>query len=333
MLKQRWLQVVLSFAISAVFIWYAVKGVDFSRVVELLKTASYAYLVPLFAVQVALQYVRVWRFRYLVAPMVELKLKDLFRIGNIGMMAIFLLPVRLGEFVRPYLIKRDFGVSMSASLGAVAAERVIDGLVVTLGFFAVTQSGIDFPSEMRHAGLVAFAVFLGAGGVLAVVLVGHEAGANLLRRVIAVVSPKLADRIVRMVVSFAEGLGALKRPQVLALYMGWTLLTWGLTGISCWVSLGVMHIELPVLAGYVLTALTVIALMLPSGPGFVGPIQAAYVWGLALFMVDRERAFALSVVGHIVNMVVTLGFGLFSLARSHMSMSTLVKESQESAND
>ena len=211
MLKNRWVQLALSLLVSAGFIWYAVRGVDFARVGALLKTANYLYVLPTLVAYTLFQFVRVWRFRYLAAPVAEMSFPALFRIGNIGMMAIALLPVRLGEFVRPYLMKREFNVSLTASLGPVAAERVIDGLVVTLGFFAVTQSGLAIPPEMRHAGLLALLVFVSAAFVLGLVLIGHETGANFLRRVIAVVSPRLADRVVTLVTSFAHGLSAFIR--------------------------------------------------------------------------------------------------------------------------
>jgi uncharacterized protein (TIRG00374 family) len=322
---------VLSLFVSAGFIWYAVKGVDFARVGQLLRQADYLWVLPTIVVGVVNQYVRVWRLRFLVSPIAQMKMRELFRIGNISMMAVLILPWRLGEFVRPYLMKREYGVSMSASLAPSAAERVIDGLVVTLGFFALTQSGVSVPTDMRYYGFVALLVFLGAAAVLAIVLVGHEAGANLLRRMIALVSPKLADRVVGMATAFAHGLTALKRPSDLSAYMLWTVIYWILGGLSNWTLFRTMHLDLPVLAGYVITAATVISLMMPAGPGFVGPFQAAVVLALAFFGVEKEMSLAYSIVLHVLIMAVTIAFGVWSLLRAHLSMSTLVKESQEQA--
>jgi uncharacterized protein (TIRG00374 family) len=327
--KTRALQLLVSLLVSGGFIWYAVRGMDFSRVATLLKTANYIYLLPVFAISIASQLARVWRFRYLAEPVADMTFKPLFRIGNIGMLAVFALPFRLGEFVRPYLMKREYKVSMTAGLAAVAAERVIDGLIVMLGFFAITQSGLQIPDEMGHYGLMALLVFLGAASLLSIVMVGHEAGANFLRRLISILSPKLAERIVGMLVSFAEGLGALRKPRPLALYLFWTLVFWGLNGLCNSALFGAMHLQaLPVLAGYLLTAVTVIALMIPGAPGNVGSIQAAMVLGLGMFGVAKEEAFAFSILLHVSGALITVVFGLFSLFTSHLSMSALVKESQ-----
>jgi glycosyltransferase 2 family protein len=328
---KRWAQLLASLIISGAFIAYAVRGIDFAQVLVELKMTKYGYVIPSVLIFVAFQYLRAWRFKYLAKPIADMSFSSLVRISNIGVMSVLLLPVRLGEFVRPYLMRREYGASMTASLGAVAAERVIDGLVVTLGFFAVTRSGIVIPDEMSNAGLAAFLVFFSAATVLAVVLIGHEKGATLLRQIFGVFSHRLADKIVGMLTAFAGGLQALRSPRALVLYVAWTLFYWLLQGIQNWTLFMAMGIELPLIASYILVALTVIALMLPAGPGFIGPIQAAMVWGLGLFAVDKEKAFAFSILTHALSAAIQIVFGLVSLLTSHLSITSIVDESQKEA--
>ena len=222
-MKQRWLQLTLSIVLSVVLVWYAVRAVDFVRVGEILRHANYAWVLLAVLCWIVIQYARVWRFGYLVKPFAQPNFSALFRIGNIGMFAIFALPIRLGEFVRPFMLKRDYGAKMSAGLGSVAAERVIDGLVVTLGFFVLTRSVLALPPAMAHAGIAAMLVFLGAAVALGIVLVGHEHGAALLRRLVSLVSPRLAERLVGVIIAFADGLRALTNPRTLAAYLFFTL--------------------------------------------------------------------------------------------------------------
>ena len=58
----------------------------------------------------------------------------LLAISSVGFMAILALPARLGEFVRPGLLRKR-GISASAALGTVAVERIVDGLLVSLFVF------------------------------------------------------------------------------------------------------------------------------------------------------------------------------------------------------
>jgi uncharacterized membrane protein YbhN (UPF0104 family) len=52
--------------------------------------------------------------------------------------------------------------------------------------------------------------------------------------------------------------------------------------------------------GYVLVfALVALSTTLPSGPGFVGPFQYAFVLSLGSFAVSRETALAISVVAQL----------------------------------
>lgn len=330
-MRQRWLQLTLSILISVVLVWYAVRAVDFSRVSDILRHANYGWVAAAVLSATIIQYARVWRFGYLVRPFANADFSALFRIGNIGMFAIFALPVRLGEFVRPFMLKREYGASMSAGLGSVAAERVIDGLVVTLGFFVLTRSGVELPPAMGQAGIGALLVFAGAAVALGIVLFGHEKGASLLRKLVGIVSPSLADKLVGMLVAFADGLRALTNLRTLAAYMFFTLVFWFLSGVANFVLFRALGIPLSFPVAFVMTALTVIALMLPAGPGMIGTVQAAIVWGLTALGVDSSLAFAYSMLMYLSGNVVTVGFGLWSVLRSHVSMSTLVEQSQQEA--
>jgi uncharacterized membrane protein YbhN (UPF0104 family) len=68
--------------------------------------------------------------------------------------------------------------------------------------------------------------------------------------------------------------------------------------------------------------------MITAGPGFIGTFQASIIWGLGLFHVDRNVALAYSLVNHALGASVTIGFGLWSLVGSHLSIGSLVKASQ-----
>ncbi len=103
---------------------------------EALEFASFApYLAVYVALLVVIQLTRALRWNYLLAPLgVRIPRAPLLAISSVGFMAILALPARLGEFVRPGLMRKR-GISASAALGTVAVERIVDGLLVSLFVF------------------------------------------------------------------------------------------------------------------------------------------------------------------------------------------------------
>src|SRR5205823_12500303 len=93
------------------------------------------YLAAYLALLVILHLCRALRWNYLLAPLgVRIPPGPLLAISSVGFMAILALPARLGEFVRPGLLRKH-GVSASSALGTVAVERIVDGLLISLFVF------------------------------------------------------------------------------------------------------------------------------------------------------------------------------------------------------
>ncbi|HEY3593035.1 MAG TPA: lysylphosphatidylglycerol synthase transmembrane domain-containing protein, partial [Polyangiaceae bacterium] len=76
--------------------------------------------------------VRATRWRHLLAPIAHVPLRRIVAVSWIGYAAILVLPLRAGEIVRPYMMRQKGRISMAAATGTVGAERIIDGLFITL---------------------------------------------------------------------------------------------------------------------------------------------------------------------------------------------------------
>src|SRR5688572_33134167 len=99
------------------------------------KTPPSALLVYLATLAVT-HYFRASRWKYLLRPLgVSLPHTRLLAISSVGFFGILFLPVRLVEFIRPYYVVRSGQSRMSALLGTVALERIVDGLLISILFF------------------------------------------------------------------------------------------------------------------------------------------------------------------------------------------------------
>jgi hypothetical protein len=94
------------------------------------------------ATLVAMSYFRAVRWRFLLRSFADIPKKRILAVSWIGFAAIMLMPFRIGEVVRPYMIRHPgreaeggkiIGkVSATAATGTVLAERIVDGLYLSL---------------------------------------------------------------------------------------------------------------------------------------------------------------------------------------------------------
>jgi hypothetical protein len=74
--------------------------------------------------------------------------------------------------------------------------------------------------------------------------------------------------------------------------------------------------------------ITAFAVALPSAPGFVGPMQAAFVFALAPFGIEQEAALAASVLFLLGHWIPVTAVGALFLARRHLSFQEIAAEAE-----
>lgn len=275
---------------------------------------------------------RVWRWGVLLRPLARIGAARLTAVGTVGYMAIILLPLRLGEFVRPYLVTED-GVSFSSALATCVVERVLDGLAVCallFGAVALAASrGVEVPGAILLAGGIAAGVF---GATLVVLLLARwrrEATVAALRRLGAPVSERVTERAVGLLRAFLDGLGALPDGRIVAATVALTVVYWAANIVGHSAMLNASGLASPSGADLTLgdatavMAILAIGITLPAGPGFTGNFEAAARLGLSPFvapdvLVTRGAAFI--VVFHALTFLLQVGMGLAVIATGRVSL-------------
>ncbi|MGH7297012.1 MAG: lysylphosphatidylglycerol synthase transmembrane domain-containing protein, partial [Polyangiaceae bacterium] len=182
-----------------------------------------AYLVTL----AAFNYFRSVRWRFLLRGVAEVPKKKLLAVSCIGFAAILLMPFRIGEFVRPYLIRtrpqdRKAGekvITMTAATSSVVAERVIDGLYLSIVLalalvFVPTvhplpDRVVGIPVSVEHVRMSGYAMlglFVVAFATIAVFYFARSWAHRTTLAVIGKVSTRLAEKLAGMAEKLADGL-------------------------------------------------------------------------------------------------------------------------------
>ena len=132
----------ISTAIPIALIAYFARNVDWSEAFATLRRADPLFVVAALGVYYLSFPVRAIRWaRLLREGGARIFGRDLLGILLLGWFVNCLVPAKLGDLYRSYLVKRRFGISLSRTVGVVVAERLLDlfvvfGLLVVDGYVA-----------------------------------------------------------------------------------------------------------------------------------------------------------------------------------------------------
>ena len=132
---KRW-QFWLGVIISAVFLFFALRGLNLGEFWQSVKSANYWWIIPGVAVFFVGLWVRAWRWHYLLGPIKKVPTRVMFPITCIGYMGNNIYPARAGEVLRAVVLKRREGVPISASLATILVFMLwiyISAMVLLLG--------------------------------------------------------------------------------------------------------------------------------------------------------------------------------------------------------
>jgi uncharacterized protein (TIRG00374 family) len=232
---------------------------------------------------------RAWRWQYLLRPLgVTLPLPRLLAISSVGFMAIIALPVRLGEFVRPYFLARDRHLRMSTALGTVAVERIVDGLLISIVYFVayLVSAGDLFTYQLRVGAWISLLGFVGLTTFLILAQIWTDATIAFALRVSLLhwLAPHKAQVIGDKVRALISGFQVMRDPRNLAAFLLQSIVYWGVNGLGMWLLAQQMGVPISLGAAYTIMAFTGVVLTLPNAPGQLGQFHLAIKMSLLAYL-------------------------------------------------
>lgn len=306
---KRHLQLAAGIVVSAVCVGLAVRGLELGAVAHLLAGAGYFWLVPALALYFAGVWVRAVRWRHLLRPVADFSAGRLFPVVVIGYMANDVLPARLGELVRCYVLRRRDGVAPTAALGTILLERVMDG-VTMLAFMALALPLLPFSVALYQLMAGAGLLFLTVTAAL-IVLVTRPA---LAMRLVAIATRPLpdglAERIGRLAASFLGGLASLGGAGATLRIFALSCTAWLLEAGMYFTLMFAFPLAPSLPLAILTTAVANLGTLIPSSPGYVGVFDFIGRSVLAQFGVAEETALAYVLVVHaaLIVPITLLGF-------------------------
>jgi len=324
LLGSRRFHALFGMAISVILIIVIIFSVEWSAVLLHLGRIHLWAFIPVTAVLLLGFAIRTVRWRYLLPPGERVSFKRLFDAIMVGVFATYVLPLRAGEFVRPFYLSRYSRYGFATGFVSVVVERFFD-LAMVLGAFGVMIFYV--PTLPDWVGKGAQIFFIMALAILVLLVLGAFLPAQL-RRCYAFLGGFLPGNLrsfgQKLLDECLDGVVVLKSGSNLFKVVGLSLLLWLECFFTHWVFFfffGIYNAD-PWLA-VALAVIIALAVAAPSAPAFIGVYQVACLAGFALFGLDKELGLAFSIVTHVYQYLLVVVYGFYVLLRDNLRLSDL----------
>ncbi len=316
----------IGIALSAAIMYWLFRTTDIHCLLAALRSANYFFLIPAVLVIIIATSFRAVRWKFILLPVRHAKHGNLFTSLVIGFMVNSLLPARLGEFVRAYVIGKKEEISPVSSFATIVAERVFDCIaLVTMLLIVLIHVGanphggsfIEFLRSMRP-------VFIGVtAGMFAFIFLLHhytEQTTQLVQRCVFWMPAGLREKLDRLLRSFTSGLQVVRMRGAILQVLLWSAVLWIAMPLSNFFILHSFGFPVPFFASFTLLVLQALSTLIPFLPGYTGSFHYATVFGLGLYGVSAEKALGAALVIHAVNMLPFVVMGLVFIWRENLSL-------------
>lgn len=281
--------------ITAGALAYSLWGADFPLLGRLLAGADFRHLVPMIGCLFLFYLFTGLRWNLILRPLGRYTLFQSGPAMMIGFAGNNVLPAHLGELARVMVFSRRFGVSGSSVFATLVVERILD-LFAILIFYLLAVLVIDpFPAAIRLGVGVSAGVVAALSVAILFILRFPKAFLNFYLRMAFMLPSGPRQKGAAMLENATHGMSALKTPGSLLFMVGLSFAKWASNGAMVWLALGAFNTTISFSISMIVIAVTALAVILPSAPGYVGAMQAAFVFALIPFGVSQETALAASV--------------------------------------
>ena len=340
---KRW-QFWVGVAISAFFLYWILRKVDFSLLWETLRTANYWWLLPGVGVYFIALWARAWRWHYLLRPLKAISTRAMFPIVTIGYAGNNIFPARAGEVVRAVILKQKEGVPISASLATIIIERVFDGIVM-LAFVFVNLSelarltGVSIEIAGMNVGIQEIAIwgsvaFFGALAVFLLAAMFPAVTDRVLSRAVERFLPERQhSRVLGVSRRFLGGLESLRSPIDALMVFVTSVVIWLLETVKYWFVMHAFGFTVSFFALMLMNGVVNLATTIPSAPGYLGTFDLPGIAVLEAYNVATEVAASYTFTLHFALWFPVTALGLYYMAREGIRWSATVAEARSNAND
>lgn len=333
----RW-RTVLALALAVGLLWFFFRSVNFAELWAAGRQAHVSLLLAAVAITFGTYVLRTWRWQALLRPIGVVPFGLAFRATVIGFTATFLLPARIGEVLRPYLVARRRGFSFTSAFATIIVERVLD-LAAVLFLFGWFVLSVDVRTLGPAFKFVQVSGALAAGvavGALALMFLGAghpERLGHFATRLSRALPERAAHAIGKLVRTFAEGLAVMRRPGPLVVAAVLSVPMWLSIALGIWYASRAFDLTIPLPGTFLVIMFLVVGVAVPT-PGGVGTFEWAYRYAMMTFFgAAKTASTAAALVLHAVSFAPISLLGLVFMGQDGLTLAGLQRLRDEAEKD
>jgi glycosyltransferase 2 family protein len=271
LLGRRWARPVLSSSAGVLLLLLVVRSVPVADLPGHLRPQHVAPLLAVLALVLSAQLIRAVRWRWLLAPLTAVRLRDAFWINAASGFLNYVIPIRAGEAARVVWLSRGHRVAPGTAVGCMVIDHTFDlcGVIAVLG----TGALLSATTAAQTPGLPTLLVALGGAVAMLAAIAGSAAfGPRMARS--RLVPARIRCRIGEHALAFRAGTRVARAPgrlACLALASAAAVVLDGLAFAMLFRSLG---LAVSVISAIVAQVTLLYATVLPAAPGYLGSLEA-----------------------------------------------------------
>lgn len=343
---------IFSIIASVVCLWLFIRSIEWSLLKNALKEANYWFVIPTLILTLLVYVIRALRWKELLSHIKPIRVINLLSVTCIGFMANNVLPARVGEVLRPFILYKKENVRFSTSFATVIVERIFDmlGLIIFTVFVIALlphPPEVQTPAQISagEAGTIKESVipslkkwtevFAGVGFITVVsmffIVTKPDFFKKILLKLCSFLPHKLKDKIIGLYDSFVYGLKILENKAQTLWILVLSLFIWVLAGAEIYLLGFSFHIHLPFVGACLVAVCLALAVALPQAPGYIGVFHIAVLKSLEIFGIHATAAQSYAIVLWAISILPSTVLGFLFLWREGIAFREVVKLEEEIA--
>lgn len=297
-------------AFSILFLWLALRSVDFRETGLRLQQLDACYLLLPLAMTALNFPLRGWRWQRIFPPHVRPGFWSCFQVLLMGNAINNILPGRGGDVARCLLVSRNVSLAGgSLALATLGIEKILDG-VALLVVVLCSCWFLSPPHWMWQLGIGSAVVLGVAIAALYILQYRSEWCLACLRALFRQCGLRVVgEKVVQLGSAFAGGLHVISSPLQMSGLLLITAAIWTTEVILIYALGRALHLHVPISAALVTCAVLGLGLMIPAAPGSIGTYEFFSVAPMKLMGLAAANALALTLVLHAWVLITTTAAG------------------------